>query len=60
MKIKRRCKRCGTIIKKETHRGLRKEYPFYCPCCNENVYRFETTKLKPSEQLILTVIQDSR
>jgi len=39
-----RCNKCNVILKKETHRELRKEYPFYCPCCDENVYRFETHK----------------
>lgn len=43
--MKRRyCKRCGCRVKKEKERQLKKEYPFYCPCCDENMYRFETDK----------------
>lgn len=38
------CKRCGHKVKRETTKGLRKEYPYYCPCCDENMYRFETVK----------------
>lgn len=41
---KRRCIRCGHVVQKETHKGLKREYPFYCPGCDENMYRFETTK----------------
>lgn len=40
----RYCKRCGHKIKRETTKGLRKEYPYYCPRCDENMYRFETVK----------------
>lgn len=40
----RYCKKCGHKVKKETTKGLRKEYPYYCPYCDENMYRFETTK----------------
>lgn len=43
---KARCNKCNTIVKKETSKGLRKEYPFYCPKCCENLYRFETNKKK--------------
>ena len=45
MKTFRRCRRCGTYVKKETCRGLRHEYPFVCPNCDENMYRFETVKV---------------
>lgn len=38
------CKRCGHKVKRETTKGLRKEYPYYCPYCDENMYRFETEK----------------
>lgn len=38
------CKRCGHKVKRETTKGLRKEYPYYCPHCDENMYRFETVK----------------
>ncbi len=40
----RYCKRCGHKVKRETTKGLRKEYPYYCPYCDENMYRFETEK----------------
>lgn len=40
----RYCRRCGHAVKRETVKGLRKEYPYYCPNCCENMYRFETLK----------------
>lgn len=46
MKTKRFCHRCGAMVKRETDKDLKKEYPFYCPCCDENMYRFETYKIK--------------
>nr|DAH91510.1 MAG TPA: zinc-ribbon domain protein [Caudoviricetes sp.] len=44
--IKPRCKRCGCKVKRETEKPLKRQYPFYCPCCCENLYRFETYKIK--------------
>lgn len=41
---KARCNRCKTKVRKETHKDLRKEYDFYCPICDENLYRVETHK----------------
>ena len=42
---KRYCKKCGTLVRKETS-GIRKEYPFFCPTCEENMFRFETINAK--------------
>ncbi len=39
--IKIICRRCGTAVCRETDRELKKEYPYYCPCCYENMYSFE-------------------
>ena len=41
---KRFCSRCGTGVQPEKDRGLRKEYPYYCPKCDENMYSFECTE----------------
>lgn len=41
---KRHCCKCDNLVRRETEKGLRKEYPFYCPSCDENMYRFETYK----------------
>lgn len=38
------CKNCGHPVQRETHKGLRKEYPYYCPHCDENMFRIETYK----------------
>lgn len=46
MKTFRKCLRCGTYVKKETNKVLRKEYPFYCPKCDENMWYFETVNVK--------------
>ncbi len=35
------CRRCGAAVCRETDRDLKKEYPYYCPCCDENMYSFE-------------------
>lgn len=39
--MKRYCHN-GHLVRKETDKQLRKEYPFYCPTCDENMYSFET------------------
>ena len=33
--------RCGEKVIKETDKELKKNYPYYCPACNENMYNFE-------------------
>lgn len=35
------CKRCGAEVCVETDAELKEEYPYYCPCCDENMYSFE-------------------
>lgn len=35
------CRRCGTEVQTEEDKELRKEYPYYCPECDENMYSFE-------------------
>ena len=32
----------GHKVRKETDKELKKEYPYYCPTCDENMYEFET------------------
>jgi hypothetical protein len=32
--------RCGTEVRRET---VVKQYPFYCPNCDENLFEIETT-----------------
>lgn len=44
MIVKRYCFRCHKRVKRETDKYLRKEYPYYCPHCDENMYKFETYK----------------
>lgn len=44
MIVKRYCKRCNHRVKRETDKELRKEYKYYCPYCDENMYTFETYK----------------
>ena len=36
------CIKCGHKVKKETIPELQKEYPYYCPHCDENLYSIET------------------
>lgn len=40
----RYCFRCNKKVKRETVKGLRERYPFYCPNCCENMFYFETYK----------------
>lgn len=35
------CGRCGSKVRPEREPGLREEYPYYCPRCDENMYFFE-------------------
>lgn len=35
------CRRCGSKVRPERKPGLREEYPYYCPRCDENMYSFE-------------------
>jgi DNA-directed RNA polymerase subunit RPC12/RpoP len=35
------CRRCGTKVLKETDPDLAKDYQYYCPECNENMFTFE-------------------
>lgn len=37
----RKCFR-GHNVRKETNKDLKKEYPYYCSTCYENMYKFET------------------
>lgn len=43
MKTRRVCMRCENTVQKETKI---KEYPYYCPYCDENMYRFETCSIR--------------
>lgn len=40
------CRRCGTEVHRERERHLRKEYPYYCPDCDENMYSFECMEVQ--------------
>jgi len=40
----RYCIKCGHKVKVETDKYLKKEYPYYCPYCDENLYSIETEK----------------
>ena len=46
MKTHRVCRNCGKPVRKETQL----DYPFYCPHCDENLYRFETIHKKELKQ----------
>ena len=35
------CRRCGSEVQEENDAELRKEYPYYCPECDQNMYSFE-------------------
>jgi hypothetical protein len=35
------CSKCGAEVEVETDEDLKKEYPYYCPECDENMYEFE-------------------
>jgi len=37
----KKCFRCGNNLLKEKG-SLSKEYPFYCSCCDENMFNFES------------------
>lgn len=39
------CNRCGGKVVKEVDTELKKEYPYYCLVCDENMYSFEVTMI---------------
>lgn len=41
------CRRCGSKVQPEKDDWLRKEYPYYCPDCDENMYSFECMEMWP-------------
>lgn len=43
--MKRVCKHCGCEVNEEVESELRKEYPYYCPECDENMYSFEVEEI---------------
>ena len=36
------CTRCKTPVWEEHDEEITKEYPYYCPNCDENMFTFET------------------
>ena len=48
---KRYCFRCHKLVKRETDKDLKKEYPYYCPHCDENMYKFETYKKEDKKEV---------
>lgn len=45
------CRRCGSDVQPERDKWLRKEYPYYCPKCDEDMYSFECMELwQPDNQ----------
>jgi len=46
LNVKIVCKRCGAKVKEETDSELKKEYPYYCPECDENLFSFECEEIK--------------
>ena len=43
MKTNRFCEKCGTRVRVET---VIRNYPYYCPVCQENLFRFETVHVR--------------
>ena len=44
------CRRCGSKVRREREAGLREEYPYYCPRCDENMYSFECMEMSLRER----------
>lgn len=44
------CRRCGSKVRRERESGLREEYPYYCPRCDENMYSFECMEMSLRER----------
>lgn len=43
--MKKICKHCGCEVNEEVEEELKKEYPYYCPYCDENMYSFEVEEI---------------
>lgn len=41
------CFRCGTKLRLEKNKELKKTYKYYCPECDENMFYFEAVNKKP-------------
>lgn len=39
-----RCNRCSTKVLEEVVPELKKDYQYYCPTCDENMFTFEVSK----------------
>ena len=48
--MKRVCKICRSVVKKETHWIEKKKYPWYCPECEAGLYNIETEEIPETEQ----------
>ena len=46
LNVKIICKRCGAKVEKEMDSELKKEYSYYCPECDENLFAFECEEIK--------------
>lgn len=46
MKTRHFCPKCKRMLNRETHKELRREYPFVCLHCDENFYRIEVLTKK--------------
>ena len=44
--VRKRCNKCGSEVLPENNEELRKEYPHYCPVCDENMYSFECEEVE--------------
>jgi hypothetical protein len=48
------CSRCHCEVEEEKDDELKKEYPYYCPECDENLYSFETEEVKSEKASAVT------
>lgn len=51
MHTRKICIHCGSAVRRERNRELRKEYPYYCPRCDENMYGFEAVEKRMFENI---------
>lgn len=56
----KKCFRCGTQLKLEKDKALKKEYPYYCPECDENMYSFEAVDESKRNLPIVVKIHEFR
>jgi hypothetical protein len=51
------CNKCGSEVFPEVSEELKKEYPYYCEECDENMYEFEVVESMINKQFFIATFE---